>query len=57
VEIMPSIKAVYISGYTNDEILHRGIAQSATFIPKPFAPDDLIHKIREVLDAETPQSS
>jgi two-component system cell cycle sensor histidine kinase/response regulator CckA len=53
VELRPSIKVLYVSGYTNDEVLHRGIAQSATFVAKPFAPDDLIRKVRELLDGET----
>jgi two-component system, cell cycle sensor histidine kinase and response regulator CckA len=52
VDLRPSIKVLYVSGYPNDEVLHRGIAQSATFVAKPFAPDDLIRKVREVLDAE-----
>ncbi len=52
VELRPSIKVVYISGYTNDEALHRGIAQDASFVAKPFAPDDLVRKVREVLDAQ-----
>jgi two-component system, cell cycle sensor histidine kinase and response regulator CckA len=52
VDLRPSIKVLYVSGYPNDEILQRGIAQSATFVAKPFAPDDLIRKVREVLDAE-----
>jgi hypothetical protein len=44
---------LYVSGYTNDEVLHRGIAQSETFVAKPFAPEDLIRKVRELLDAGT----
>jgi two-component system cell cycle sensor histidine kinase/response regulator CckA len=52
VELRPSIKVVYVSGYTNDEALHRGIAQDASFVAKPFAPDDLVRKVREVLDAQ-----
>jgi two-component system cell cycle sensor histidine kinase/response regulator CckA len=52
VKLRPSIKVVYVSGYTNDEVLHRGIAQSATFVAKPFAPEDLVRKVREVLDAQ-----
>ncbi|HEY7634494.1 MAG TPA: response regulator [Gemmatimonadales bacterium] len=53
VELRPSIKVLYVSGYTNDEILDRGIAQGATFVAKPFAPEDLTRKVREVLDADT----
>jgi len=53
VELRPSIKVLYVSGYTDDEVLHRGIAQGATFVAKPFAPDDLIRKVRELLDGET----
>jgi PAS domain S-box-containing protein len=52
VELRPTIKVLYVSGYTNDELMHRGIEQNATFVSKPFAPDDLVRKVREVLDAQ-----
>jgi two-component system, cell cycle sensor histidine kinase and response regulator CckA len=51
----PDLKVLYISGYTNDEIVRRGISNSgAAFLQKPFASDELVRKVRELLDARTP---
>jgi CheY-like chemotaxis protein len=48
----PDMKVLFISGYTNDEILRRGISrQEAAFIQKPFTAEDLMRKVRELLDA------
>lgn len=50
-EHRPQLKVLYISGYTNDIVLRRGVLASETaFLQKPFAPYDLILKIRQVLD-------
>ncbi|MEP7228573.1 MAG: response regulator, partial [Gemmatimonadales bacterium] len=47
----PELKVLYISGYTNDEVMRRGITRSeAAFIHKPFTPVELMQKVREVLD-------
>ena len=47
----PGLKVLYISGYTSDEVVRRGISrQDAAFIQKPFTPEDLMRKVREVLD-------
>jgi CheY-like chemotaxis protein len=46
----PELKVLYISGYTNDEVLRRGISQGdVAFIHKPFTAADLMKKVREVL--------
>lgn len=50
-EINSAIKVLYMSGYTNDAILRHGVLESETwFIQKPFAPDALAAKVREILD-------
>ena len=47
----PQLRVLYISGYTNDEVMRRGISQKeAAFIQKPFTPEELMAKVREVLD-------
>jgi two-component system, cell cycle sensor histidine kinase and response regulator CckA len=53
VELRPSVRVLFVSGYTTDEVLHRGIGQNATFVSKPFAPDELVRKVRETLDAQS----
>ncbi len=48
----PQMKVLYTSGYTDEAILRQGILGSATaFLQKPFTPDLLARKVREVLDA------
>ena len=48
--IHPDMKVLFISGYTNDEVVRRGItSKNAAFIQKPFAPHALLQRVREVL--------
>ncbi|MBN1570175.1 MAG: PAS domain S-box protein [Acidobacteria bacterium] len=48
---LPEIKCLFISGYTADVIVHRGILDSGlNFIQKPFSNRDLAIKIREALE-------
>ena len=51
-EARPGIKVLFMSGYNDDAIAYRGIAGKGTsFIQKPFGPDQLAVKVREVLAA------
>lgn len=48
----PELKVLYISGYTSDEIVRRGITGTdAALVQKPFTSEDLMRKVREVLDS------
>jgi two-component system, cell cycle sensor histidine kinase and response regulator CckA len=50
-ELRPGVKVLFMSGYTDELIVSRGVLQEGVnFIEKPFSPDDLLHKVREVLD-------
>ena len=50
--ICKGIRVLYISGYTDEAMIHHGIPESgAAFLQKPFVPDQLARKVREVLDA------
>ena len=40
---------LYISGYLDDIVAE--VVSGAAFLEKPFAPDALARKVREVLDA------
>jgi hypothetical protein len=49
----PGIKAVFISGYAADIIQKKGIIEEGTeFITRPFRKNDLLQKVREVLDKD-----
>ncbi|MBU1162059.1 MAG: response regulator, partial [Proteobacteria bacterium] len=50
--IRPETKVVYMSGYTNNAISHHGVLEPGlNFIEKPFTPENVMRKIREVLDS------
>jgi nitrogen-specific signal transduction histidine kinase len=47
----PGLKVLYMSGYTDDAIVHHGVLDvGARLIGKPFAAADLTRRIREILD-------
>ena len=51
--LRPDMKVMYMSAYTEDAIVHLGILDGETaFLEKPFNPDDLARKVREVLNSE-----
>ncbi len=51
-EARPGIRVLFMSGYTDDEVMRRGVINGQTaFLQKPFTPALLAHKVREVLDA------
>ncbi|MBI5396701.1 MAG: PAS domain S-box protein [Verrucomicrobia bacterium] len=53
VSIHPETKVLYISGYTDITITHHGIIAAGTaFLQKPFTPDALALKVREVLEGK-----
>ncbi len=48
--LRPGIKILFMSGYTDDSIIHHGVmSHDMPFIQKPFTPLALRKKIREVL--------
>jgi two-component system cell cycle sensor histidine kinase/response regulator CckA len=52
----PQLKVLYVSGYTDDAIIRHGVLEHGIpFLQKPFAPDELAHKVREAL--ESPNST
>ena len=48
----PDLPILFMSGYTGTDVLRRGLRDTGVpFLQKPFSPDSLTRKVREVLDA------
>ena len=48
---IPDLPVLYVSGHARDAIVHAGrLDEGVNFLAKPFTPDSLAAKVREVLD-------
>jgi len=48
----PAMKVLYMSGYTENVIVHHGILESGiAYLQKPIVPESLARRVREVLDS------
>ena len=51
--LYPQMKELYMSGYTENAIVHDGVlATGLNFIEKPFSREKLARKVRKILDTE-----
>ena len=49
-QLRPEMKVLYMSGYSGDEMIRRGLLEAGdVHIAKPFSPDSLSGKVREIL--------
>jgi CheY-like chemotaxis protein len=49
--VRPELRTLYLSGFTGDAAVRHGLSGPAVaFLTKPFTPDALVRKVREVLD-------
>jgi CheY-like chemotaxis protein len=47
----PEMRVLYVSGYTDDAIVHHGVLEPGiALLKKPFTPRSLTHMVRDVLD-------
>jgi PAS domain S-box-containing protein len=52
----PELRVLFMSGYTTDDVLRQGIqAEEVHFLQKPFTPDELARKVRDVLQVPIEQ--
>ncbi len=51
----PEARVLYVSGYANDAFVSGGLLEAGTwFLQKPFSPEALAHKVRDILDGDRP---
>jgi CheY-like chemotaxis protein len=49
----PELRVLYTSGYTDDAMVRQGVLRAGVaFLQKPFVPETLARKVREVLDGD-----
>jgi FixJ family two-component response regulator len=54
--LYPSLKVMYMSGYTDDTVLRQNIQNlKGTFLQKPFKRSDVLSKVRDLLDHKYPE--
>ena len=55
-ETWPKVPVLFTSGYTGLDVVRRGLLEEGReFIQKPLAPEALVRKVREMVDARTPE--
>jgi two-component system cell cycle sensor histidine kinase/response regulator CckA len=51
--VRANVRVLFMSGYTDNAIVRDGLlGESAAFLQKPFTPEELLRKLRHVIDAQ-----
>jgi CheY-like chemotaxis protein len=45
----PDLKVLYLSGYTENTVIHHGVGSGVEFLPKPFSRETLSKKLAEMI--------
>jgi two-component system cell cycle sensor histidine kinase/response regulator CckA len=53
--VRPSMKVLFMSGYTDHAVMHRDLTPGAAFLQKPFTAEAFARKVRQVLDSAVPR--
>ena len=48
----PKMKVLFMSGYTDQSVMHRHLTPGAAFLQKPFSPETFSRKVRSILDEQ-----
>ncbi len=52
IQVYPQLKVLFISGYTNEALAEHGLpAEPVALLEKPFSPESLAHRVRQVLNS------
>ena len=50
-DLRPGTRVIFMSGYTDDAVTRHGVLEpGSAYVQKPFTPDGIARKVREVLD-------
>jgi len=51
--LRPQVRVLFMSGYSDNAIVRDGLlGESAAFLQKPFTPEELLRKLRHVIDVQ-----
>jgi len=50
--VRPSMKLLFMSGYTDHAVMHRDLTPGSAFVQKPFTPEVLARTVRRILDRQ-----